>query len=104
MSESYDDRGLNGDGVEPTEAGGMEDVALDGLLASWAERHSPTTDQLDAIRRAILADAQAAGAWGVSQATLPAAWWRDFFRDLQFSIRRAANVEAVLAATGSSAA
>lgn len=64
--------------------------AVDAALATWAARHAPTAEHLEAIRRAVLDEAMAAGELGVCEAVLPIDWWERFFRDLQLSLSRAA--------------
>jgi hypothetical protein len=74
------------------------DAVLDGMLASWAARHAPTAERLEVIRRSVLDEAAAAGELGVCEAVLPLEWWERFFADLQAGLRRAASLDAVLAA------
>ena len=81
-----------------------EDAALDAMLASWAARHAPTAEHLEAIRRAVLEEAEIATGAGVAEAILPLEWWERFFSDLQAGIRRAASLETVFAATAGCAA
>ena len=76
-----------------------EDAALDAMLASWAARHAPTAEHLEAIRRAVLDEAEIAAGAGVAAAILPLEWWERFFAELQAGMRRAASLDAVLAST-----
>ena len=72
-----------------------ENAVLDAMLASWAARHAPTAERLEAIRRSVLDEA--AGELGVYEAVLPLEWWERFFADLQAGFRRAVSLESVLA-------
>lgn len=80
-----------------------EDAALDAMLASWAAHYAPTAEHLEAIRCAVLDQAQMAGDTGLAEAILPLEWWERFFIDLQAGLRHAVNLESVWAAAGCAA-
>ena len=58
------------------------DPALDALLAEWATRHAPSSEHLEAVRRAVLKEGEGTTDAAMDEAVLPLEWWERFFADL----------------------
>ncbi len=81
-----------------------EDAALDAVLAAWAARHSPSSEHLETVRRAILDEGKGAADAALAEAILPLEWWERFFVDLQAGMSRAASLDSVLGSMAANAA
>lgn len=81
-----------------------EDAALDAMLAAWAARHSPSDEQLETARRAILREGEGTSDVALAEAVLPLEWWERFFDDLNSGMRRAASLDSLFSTLSASAA